>query len=86
MAISNWRIFYDRKAVIGRGTFGRVFLGNIVNTDTNVVEMQVAIKRIVVDELPESEIHLLDRECVQLELNHPNVVKLLHWEDQGDFR
>jgi len=86
MAINNWRISYDRNAVLGRGTFGRIFLGNLINKETGLAEMQVAIKRIVIDEVPESEKILLDREMVQMELNHPNVVKLLHWEDQGEFR
>ena len=86
MAINNWRISYDRKVVLGRGTFGRIFLGNLINKETGITEMQVAIKRILIDEVTESEKLLLDREIVQLELNHPNVVKLLHWEDQGEFR
>ncbi len=86
MAMNNWRISYDRKVILGRGTFGRIFHGNLINKETGLVEMEVAIKRIVIDEVPESEQIFLDREMVQLELNHPNVVKLLHWEDQEDFR
>ena len=86
MAINNWRISYDRNAVLGRGTFGRIFLGSLINKKTGIAEMKVAIKRIEIDAVPESEKLLLDREIVQLELNHPNVVKLLHWEDQGEFR
>ena len=87
MAINNWRIDYDRKVLLGRGGFGATFLGNLINKDTGLVEMQVAIKRIVIDEVPESEKVLIDREMtIQKELNHPNVVKLLHWEEQGEFR
>ena len=84
--MDNWRISYDRKVVLGRGTFGRIFLGNLIDKETDLAVVQVAIKRIVMDEVPESEQLFIDREMVQLELNHPNIVKLLHWEDQGDFR
>ena len=76
MAINNWRIDYDRKVLLGRGGFGATFLGNLINKDTGLVEMQVAIKRIVIDEVSESEELFLDREIVQMELNYPNVVKL----------
>ena len=27
-----------------------------------------------------------DRELIQLKLDHPNVAKLLHWEDDTTFR
>ena len=83
---NNWRIDYDRKVVLGRGGFGATFLGKLINKETGLVEMQVAIKRIVIDEVPESEKVLVDREMIQMELNHPNVVKLLHCEEQGEFR
>ena len=71
-----WKIEYNNKDVIGRGSFGIVFSGSFQNSD-------VAVKRIELVRLDGND----DREEEALRrLDHPNVVKLLHCEDQGEFR
>jgi len=68
--------------VIGSGGFGIVFRGTL--RTENGTKVQVAVKRIWGDW--SSKILEDDRELVQLKLDHPNVVKLLYWEDHGEFR
>jgi hypothetical protein len=61
---------------IGSGAFACVF-GGIFK------KKNVAVKKI-------SLIHLTSTNCIDpetlLQLDHPNVLKLLHWKDEGKFR
>lgn len=61
--------------ILGKGAYGYVFKGWLSG-------VQVAVKRIQLPDLPEScrESRALDR------LYHPNVIKLLHIEDDDNFR
>lgn len=89
------RISYKKDELLGRGRYGAVFKGELVTEKG--IKVHVAVKRVPRDELLSSEKPPVkkskqepeDRELVnQLKLGrHPNVVQLLHCEDQGeDFR
>lgn len=83
--VNKWRISYERDQKLGNGAYGVVYLGKLVTEERK--EIPVAVKQVWIqrDLLSSAE----DRELAnQLKLGqHPNVVKLLHWEDQGeDFR
>ncbi|XP_057374562.1 serine/threonine-protein kinase/endoribonuclease IRE2-like [Daphnia carinata] len=68
---------YDKKDFIGRGAFGSVFLGTFKGK-------KVAIKRI---ELVGEPVPVVDNELEALQqLDHPNVVKLLHCESDDTFK
>ena len=59
---------------IGRGFFGGLYLGTFR-------EQEVAIKKIQLFRLyPGWEKDAL------LQLDHPNVIKLLHWKDENELR
>jgi len=86
--VNQWRISYERDKILGCGSYGIVCLGKLL-TEDEIDEMPVAVKRVWIQKN-----HLLllqklstkseeDRELAhQLKLGqHPNVVKLLHWED-----
>lgn len=85
---------YDRKNdFLGRGSYGAVFKGKLISNDGNI-EKVVAIKRIdkamLMDEITyQTEMDtsgmLVIRELIQKKLNHPNVVKLLHVDEDNDF-
>jgi len=81
------RITYERDRILGRGGYGTVFLGTL---STEGIKQQVAVKRILRRSNDTSSHNLStkteDREFIyQLKLGkHPNVVQLLHWEDQGE--
>ena len=63
---------------IALGSYGKVYSGTYEG-------QQVAIKKIDLDRLRLDGNE--DRECQVLrQLDHPNVLKLLHWEDKGEFR
>ena len=81
------RISYDKNKLIGEGRYGRVFKGELVGE--NGTKVRVAVKRIQREYSSKLSKKSEDRELDhQLKLGkHPNVVQLLHWEDQGeDFR
>jgi len=68
-----WEVTYDM-TMLGEGAYGQVFRGKLINKKTGTVT-EVAVKRhemIRVDR---------DRTLVEMRLDHPNVVKLLHCED-----
>lgn len=77
-----WRISFKRESVIGSGAFGVVFRGTL--TTENGTTVLVAVTRIWGD-WSSTKIED-DRELVQLKLDHPNVLRLFHWEDHGEFR
>ena len=71
------KLHYDRRDILGDGGFGVVFKGNFDGVD-------VAIKRIELARLRSTT--FTDREIkYQREMNHPNVVKLLHVEEDENF-
>lgn len=72
------RMCYDRAHVLGHGNFGVVFKGKLDGT------IDVAVKRIELARLASSTFK--EREMKhQQELDHSNVVKLLHVEEDENF-
>ncbi|XP_045026238.1 calcium-dependent protein kinase 3 [Daphnia magna] len=67
------KIWYDRKAPLGKGGYGQVFKGKYGGRE-------VAVKRVQLDLDNEKE------EKALRALDHPNVVKLLHCDSNDDFR
>ena len=65
---------FDRKKRIGEGAFGTVFEGVWFNT-------KVAIKRVGL-----RDTNIIREEFSLFGLDHPNVVKLFHFENDDDFR
>ena len=82
------RISYDRNLKLGKGGYGFIYGGVLIDDVNENIETPVAVKRILIDDDDddEEEEFASDRELIQLKLNHPNVVKLLHWEDVKAFR
>ncbi len=80
------KITYERKDLLGSGGFANVFKGRLKTETVGgeiIDEREVAIKRI---ELAKKENQLFgERESEQRKLDHPNVVKLLHVEEDDDF-
>ncbi|XP_045027630.1 death-associated protein kinase 1 [Daphnia magna] len=66
------KIRFDRDALLGRGGFAYVFKGKFGGRE-------VAVKRVELLEVDERE------EEAMLKLEHPNIVKLLHYEKDNDF-
>jgi serine/threonine protein kinase len=65
---------FDKEKILGRGDYGKVFLGEFRNE-------KVAVKRIKLSKVKRHS----RREKLQ-RLNHPNVVKLLHIEEDPRYR
>lgn len=75
----NTTIRYEESDKIGSGGFATVFRGKFVKIPFFT---DVAVKRVQLADLrPQGQ-----GEEVLLNLFHPNVVKLLHYEDQDSFR
>lgn len=76
---------YDRKKILGQGGFGAVFKGKLKNIQDGI-EVDVALKRIERVRLDndETEFKSVGRELTLKKLNHRNVVKLLHFNDQDE--
>jgi len=70
-------VTYDKDGMLGKGAYGKVFRGKLINRKTGI-ETEVAVKR--------HEMLRVDwsRTLVEMRLDHPNVVKLLHYKDFGD--
>ena len=68
---------FERSRILGRGTFACVFFGTLN-------EIPVAVKRIQLHDLEES--FKKWEETAMKQLNHENVVKLLHVEENEDFK
>ncbi|KAK4011301.1 hypothetical protein OUZ56_020417 [Daphnia magna] len=66
------KIFFDRDALLGLGGFGLVFKGKFGGRE-------VAVKRVELRHVDKRE------EDAMLKLEHPNIVKLLHYEKDNDF-
>ena len=66
---------YDETSVLGEGSSGFIFRGTLNG-------LQVAVKRVQLVQIKTSV-----KECqALLDLDHPNIVKLLHVEDDPFFR
>ena len=68
------QIAYDRNKLLGEGGFAKVF-------DGRWNEKKVAVKRVQLLDVGSTQ----EEEALQ-RLNHPNVVKLFHVENNEDFR
>jgi serine/threonine protein kinase len=66
---------FDRQKVLGVGGFGTVYQGVWGET-------KVAVKRILVGDAATTE----QEEMALKILNHPNVIKLFHVEEDLDFK
>lgn len=69
------RLEVDRSAVIYNGTYGPVYRGNLGSFDVAV--KVVEIKRSTVNN---------NQEKALLRLEHPNIVRLIHVDQQGEYR
>ena len=70
-------MIYERNRILGRGTIACVFYGTLN-------QVPVAVKRIQLHDLEES--FQIREETAMRQLDHPNVVKLLHVEENEDFK
>lgn len=71
-------IKFDHKDFLGKGGYGSVL------RDGSFKGQKVAIKRIEV--IKDTDLSMDDQFNTLSQLDHPNVVKLLHCEDDNDFR
>lgn len=78
---AQWTISYDRSCVLGSGRCGTVFKGELMNKEDNT-KRDAAIKRLQLGNV----IKIVRRlELIQMDLDHPNVIKLLHIEEDDNF-
>lgn len=75
------KLVYCQEDILAKGGFGFVFKGKFIRSKGDD-EVDVAIKRLQTADLSKT---FRERELKQKELNHPNVVKLYHVEENGDF-
>jgi serine/threonine protein kinase len=67
---------FDRKRLLGMGSFGAVFVGSLNGRE-------VAVKRI---QLSFVTMHMQREEEINFRLKHPNVIELLDVKEDDDFR
>ena len=92
---SGWKIRKDydsTRDLLGRGGYGAVFRGKLVNLNNEIIEKIIAIKQIDKAKIfnqtsaAEQAAISVNIEMIQKKLNHPNVVKLLLADDEeNDF-
>ena len=73
MFFLNRKIKLDRSKRLGEGRYGSVFLGRFNGKE-------VAVKRL------DKDIDVKNEELALKQLDHPNVIKLLHSESDNDFK
>jgi len=76
-------ISFDRRIILGRGSFGIVCKGELMNQEDGTTR-QVAIRRNLFDDIREFERQSKSFRLL-MNLDHPNVIKLFHIEENGDF-
>jgi serine/threonine protein kinase len=69
--------YFHRDGLIGKGGFGNVFRGNFL-------DQSVAVKRILLTNI--QGVLNSREETFLTQLQHDNIVKLLHIENDDDFR
>lgn len=74
------QISYDSNRILGKGAFGVVFPGTIASTDGQV-EISVAVKRVTIENINKRE-----EIALNTLMDHPNVIKLFHTEQNQDFK
>lgn len=84
-----WKILdYDKNQILGQGSYGTVFKGRLVKKNGDDAQvLDVAIKRLEKLNLnyKNDDAISMERKLIkQKKLNHPNVVKFLHSEEQDD--
>jgi serine/threonine protein kinase len=67
------KITFDRSNRLGEGGYGSVFLGKFNGKE-------VAVKKVELHKVVENE------ELALKQLDHPNIIKLLHSESDKDFK
>jgi serine/threonine-protein kinase/endoribonuclease IRE1 len=72
---------YDENEILGKGNAGFVFRGSF-GQDQN----PVAVKRVQLASMRKDEEFQKREEATLASLNHPNVIKLLHVEEDSTFR
>ncbi|XP_045023473.1 serine/threonine-protein kinase/endoribonuclease IRE1-like [Daphnia magna] len=70
-------IRFDRKDVLGSGGYGSVYRGNYKGQSIAVKRVEKRAGRV---QLVENELNILKK------LDHPNIVKLLHFDSDADFQ
>ena len=75
------KLVYCNEDILGQGGFGFVFKGKLIHYKGDN-EVDVAIKRLQKANLSRT---FKERELKQKELDHQNVVKLFHVEENDDF-
>ncbi|KAA8531362.1 hypothetical protein F0562_006071 [Nyssa sinensis] len=71
---------FGSKALIGEGSYGRVYYANLDN------EKAVAVKKLDVAAEPESNVEFLTQVSMVSRLKHDNLVELLGYCVEGNFR
>lgn len=72
---------YDENEILGKGMAGFVFRGSF-GQDGN----PVAVKRVQIASMRKDEEFQKREEAALASLNHPNVIKFLHVEEDSTFR
>ena len=73
---------YDENEILGKGSAGFVFSGSFGQED----KTPVAVKRLQLASLRKDEEFQKREEAALAGLSHPNVIKLLHVEEDSTFR
>lgn len=80
-----WKMIdFDRASLLGRGFYGNVCKGKLMNEEHNTAMRHVAIKRIEKTRYTAARSEK-NWELLNMNLDCPNVVKLLHIEEDDDF-
>jgi len=79
-----WKmISYERTSILGRGGYGTVFEGELMNQKDNT-KRRVAIRRNPFHDKRDFERQSQSFQLL-MNLDHPNVIQLFHIKEDGDF-